>query len=167
MKNYGDLRGCYPPRPTASTDNSLLDLNSSYDTQPRSLTVKYLQHKSCDHFEHLRQSAQVTTVPHPLTVTHVVSIQYLPKSWQDGRASDPRGSKNISSRVSRSLLQRARALQVTGEESTLWKNLWEEVQLYVLIVHLRCVYEFFCDLDNKICNKQRSKGFRSYRFNYV
>ena len=33
MKNYGDLGGCYPPRPTASTDNTLLDLhNSSYDT---------------------------------------------------------------------------------------------------------------------------------------
>ena len=34
MKNYGDLGGCYPPRPTASTDNTLLDLhNSSYDTK--------------------------------------------------------------------------------------------------------------------------------------
>ena len=33
-KNYGDRGGCYPPRPTASTDNSLLDLhNSSYDTK--------------------------------------------------------------------------------------------------------------------------------------
>ena len=72
---------------------------------------KYLQHKCCDHFEHLRQAGQVTAVPHPLTVTHVVSIQYLPKSRQDGRASDPRVSKNISSRVSRSLLQRARALR--------------------------------------------------------
>ena len=40
MKNYGDLRGCYPPRPTASTDNTLLDLhNSSQDTQPHSLIV--------------------------------------------------------------------------------------------------------------------------------
>ena len=34
MKNYGDLGGCYPPRPTASTDTTLLDLhNSSYDTK--------------------------------------------------------------------------------------------------------------------------------------
>ena len=34
MKNYGDLGGCYPPRPTASTDNTLLNLhNSSYDTK--------------------------------------------------------------------------------------------------------------------------------------
>ena len=41
MKNYGDLGGCYPLRPTASTDNTLLDLyNSSKDTQPHSLTVK-------------------------------------------------------------------------------------------------------------------------------
>ena len=39
MKNYGD-RGCYPPRPTASTDNALLSLyNSSYDTQPHLLIV--------------------------------------------------------------------------------------------------------------------------------
>ena len=42
MKNYGDLGGCYPPRPTASTDNTLLDLhNSSLDTRPHSLNVKY------------------------------------------------------------------------------------------------------------------------------
>ena len=42
MKNYGDLGGCYPPSPTASTDNTLLDLhNSSQDTQPHSLIVKY------------------------------------------------------------------------------------------------------------------------------
>ena len=34
MKNCGDLGGCYPPRPTASTDNTLLNLhNSSYDTK--------------------------------------------------------------------------------------------------------------------------------------
>ena len=42
MKSYGDLQGCYPPQPTASTDNTLLDLhNSSQDTQPHSLIVKY------------------------------------------------------------------------------------------------------------------------------
>ena len=43
MKNYGDLRGCYPPQPMASTDNTLLDFhNSSYkDTQPHSLIVNY------------------------------------------------------------------------------------------------------------------------------
>ena len=28
MKNYGDLGGCYPPWPTASTDNTLLDLHN-------------------------------------------------------------------------------------------------------------------------------------------
>ena len=40
MKNYGDLGGCYPPRPTASTDNTLVDLqNSSKDSQPHSLIV--------------------------------------------------------------------------------------------------------------------------------
>ena len=31
MKNQADLGGCYPPRPPASVDNTLLDLlNSSY-----------------------------------------------------------------------------------------------------------------------------------------
>ena len=34
MKNYGDRGGRYPPRPTASTHNTLQDLhNSSYDTK--------------------------------------------------------------------------------------------------------------------------------------
>ena len=42
MKNYRDLGGCYPPRPTASRDNALLDLhNSSKDTQPHSLIFNY------------------------------------------------------------------------------------------------------------------------------
>ena len=30
MKNYGDLRGCYPIRPTASTDKTLLDLHNYF-----------------------------------------------------------------------------------------------------------------------------------------
>ena len=38
MKNSADLGECYPPRPSASVDNSLLDLqNSSYPTQPHSI----------------------------------------------------------------------------------------------------------------------------------
>ena len=36
MKNYGDLGGCYPPRPTASTDNTLLDLHNSSEDTPTS-----------------------------------------------------------------------------------------------------------------------------------
>ena len=40
MKNYGDLGGCYLPQPTASMDNTLLDLhNSSQDAQPHSSIV--------------------------------------------------------------------------------------------------------------------------------
>ena len=36
MKNKADLRGCYPTRPSASVDNTLLDLlNSSYPTPYR------------------------------------------------------------------------------------------------------------------------------------
>ena len=38
MKNSTDLGGCYPPRPSASVDNTLLDLqNSSYPTRPHSI----------------------------------------------------------------------------------------------------------------------------------
>ena len=29
MKNYGDLGGCLPPRPEASTNNTLLDLHNN------------------------------------------------------------------------------------------------------------------------------------------
>ena len=39
-KTIIEFGGCYPPRPTVSTDNTLLDLhNSSSDTQPHSLIV--------------------------------------------------------------------------------------------------------------------------------
>ena len=42
MKNSADLGGCYPPRPSAFVDNTLLDLqNSSYPTQPQSIIAKY------------------------------------------------------------------------------------------------------------------------------
>jgi len=42
MKNSADLGGCYPPRLSASVDNTLLDLqNSSYPTQPHSIIAKY------------------------------------------------------------------------------------------------------------------------------
>ena len=42
MKNSADLGGCYSPRPSASVDNTLLDLqNSSYPTQPRSIIANY------------------------------------------------------------------------------------------------------------------------------
>ena len=42
MKNSADLGGCCPPRPSASVDNTLLDLqNSSYPTQSHSIIAKY------------------------------------------------------------------------------------------------------------------------------
>ena len=45
MKNYADLGGFYPPQPSASADNTLLDLhNSSYHTQPHPIIAKYLTH---------------------------------------------------------------------------------------------------------------------------
>ena len=40
MKNSADLGGCYPPRPSVSVDNTLLNLqNSSYPTQPHSIII--------------------------------------------------------------------------------------------------------------------------------
>ena len=40
MTNSADFGGCYPPRPSASLDNTLLDLqNSSYPTQPHSIII--------------------------------------------------------------------------------------------------------------------------------
>ena len=42
MNNSAYLGGCYPPRPSASVDNTLFDLqNSSYPTQPHSIIAKY------------------------------------------------------------------------------------------------------------------------------
>ena len=41
MKNSADLGGCYLPRPSASVDNTLLELqNSSYPTLRHSLVAK-------------------------------------------------------------------------------------------------------------------------------
>ena len=38
-------RRCYPPRPSASVDNTFLDLqNSSYLTQPHSIIARYTSH---------------------------------------------------------------------------------------------------------------------------
>ena len=50
MKNSADLGGCYPLPPSASVDNTLLDLqNSSYPTQPHPIIAKYFR-KSVMHF---------------------------------------------------------------------------------------------------------------------
>ena len=42
MNNSADLGGCYPQRPSASVDKTLLDLqNYSYPTQPHLIIAKY------------------------------------------------------------------------------------------------------------------------------
>ena len=44
MNNSADLKGCYPPQPSAVVDNTLLDLqDSSYPTQAHSIIAKYKQ----------------------------------------------------------------------------------------------------------------------------
>ena len=43
MSNSADLGGCYPPRPLALVDNTLLNLqNSSYPTQPPSIIANII-----------------------------------------------------------------------------------------------------------------------------
>ena len=43
MKDSADLGGCYPPCPSPSADNTLLDQqNSSYPTQPHSIIANKL-----------------------------------------------------------------------------------------------------------------------------
>ena len=43
MKNYSNLGGCYPPRPSASVDNILRDLhNSSLLRKPNSIIANYV-----------------------------------------------------------------------------------------------------------------------------
>ena len=44
MKNSADLGECYPPRPSASVDNILLDLQN-YLTQPHSIIANYYSFK--------------------------------------------------------------------------------------------------------------------------
>ena len=42
MKNSADLGECHPSWPSASVDNTVLDLqNSSYPTQPHSIIANY------------------------------------------------------------------------------------------------------------------------------
>ena len=63
MKNSADLGGCYPPWPSASVDNTPLDLqNSSYPTQPHSIIAKYAMH---DEREQIR-----------VTCTYAYSLQH-------------------------------------------------------------------------------------------
>ena len=51
MKNSADLRGCYPTQPSASVDNTLLDLqSSSYPTQPHSIIANYYSFKIFSRF---------------------------------------------------------------------------------------------------------------------
>ena len=47
-------RGCYPPQPSASADNTLDLHNSSYHTQPHPIIAKYC------HNPELREDLRVT-----------------------------------------------------------------------------------------------------------
>ena len=48
MKNSVDLGECFPPRPSAPVDNTLLDLqNSSFPTQPHSIVANHTNTVFC------------------------------------------------------------------------------------------------------------------------
>ena len=53
MKNSANLGGCYPQRPKAEVDNTLLDLqNSSYPTQRERHKTKGLMSRTIAVYEH-------------------------------------------------------------------------------------------------------------------
>ena len=69
MKNYGDLGGCYPPRPTASTDNTLLNLhNSSYDTKAEFNNFFYYSFKIIPSLEKKKTYLPPSMLSSPSTV---------------------------------------------------------------------------------------------------
>ena len=73
MKNYADLGGCYPPQPSASADNTLLDLhNSSYHTQPHPIIANSYPHrKNSRHFREVKFTRLTT-----MKATHEVCTSH-------------------------------------------------------------------------------------------
>ena len=75
MKNSADLGGCYPPLPSASVGNTLLDLqNSSYPTQPHSVIAKLLDRQACFHI--LTTSWQFTGAICHFSLENVIPITH-------------------------------------------------------------------------------------------
>ena len=79
MKNYADLGGCYPPQPSASAGNTLLDPhNSSYHTQPHPIIAnkRYLL------VDKPKTSATSPEVLQRLTEETAIFKQYLTEKRQ-------------------------------------------------------------------------------------
>ena len=78
MKNSADLGGCYPPRPSASVDNTLLNLqNSSYPTQPHSIIAKYYTYLT-------KNSKDVCLSESYVMALDIISrtiLLYVPNAW--------------------------------------------------------------------------------------
>ena len=65
MKNSADLGRCYPPRPSAPVDNTLLDLqNSSYPTQPHSILLFPVDCDTHDFFAAVFDAASLFQINH-------------------------------------------------------------------------------------------------------
>ena len=75
MKNYGDLGGCYPPRPQAEVDNTLRDLhNSSYDTKAESNNFfLFIQNNS-----QFKDIAKTSLPASMLSLSSIVYVQVYP-----------------------------------------------------------------------------------------
>ena len=72
MKNYGDLGGCYPPRPQAEVDNTLRDLhNSSYDTKAESNNFFLLIQNNSQ----FKDIAKTSLPPSMLSSSSIVHVQ--------------------------------------------------------------------------------------------
>ena len=92
MKNSADLGGCYPPRPSASVDNTLIDLqNSSFPTQPHSIIAKYFRlQKNSASWEYSRKSgagavSSLCAGPfRPLRRRHS-EIQWVDEQWRNSK----------------------------------------------------------------------------------
>ena len=84
MKNYADLGGCYPPKPKASADNTLLDLhNSSYHTQPHPIIANHSQSRHLGFGKSGRGGSAQRSPPPPL-----VKISFSPQTSSALRIQD-------------------------------------------------------------------------------
>ena len=83
MKNYADLGGCYPPQPSASADNTLLDLhNSSYHTQPHPIIANYTNNTN--------NKQLLDEVEHDIVNYQIRGLCYLPKPKAEADNTDTR-----------------------------------------------------------------------------
>ena len=80
---YEEDLGCYPPRPLASMDNTLLDLlNSSlYPTQPHSLIAKYKCNKSITYIVQISSAYDQMHITYNMWFSAVSAVIIKAEHW--------------------------------------------------------------------------------------